>query len=148
MRDAATVQRPLSVFKVNSPFTVPLLLKCSGRHIKALFNSVKGINTQKNGSPGWFEKLPLCCFTFTTFKICTCLSSLLFLFLGGYLFSSLSSPKGFPSASDYLWQQLVCWQLSGPVWRLRSRSSPQTSQRTWGEGRWAGQRVNWLGWLH
>lgn len=41
----------------------------------------------------------------------------------------LSSPKGFPSASDYLWLQLVSRQPSGPVWRLRSLSLLQTALR-------------------
>jgi len=54
------------------------------------------------------------------------------LFSGGNLFPLLSSPKGFPSASDYLWLQLVSRQPSGLVWRLRSLFSPQTALREWG----------------
>lgn len=45
------------------------------------------------------------------------------------MFPLLSSPQGFPSASDYLWLQLVSRQPSGPVWRLRSLFSPQTALR-------------------
>lgn len=51
------------------------------------------------------------------------------LFSGGDSFPLLSSPKGFPSASDYLWLQLVSRQPSGPVWRLRSLSLLQTALR-------------------
>ncbi|KAK2908081.1 hypothetical protein Q8A73_009154 [Channa argus] len=47
----------------------------------------------------------------------------------GNLFPLLSSQKGFPSASDYLWLQLVSRQPSGPVWRLQlSLLSPDGSQ--------------------
>lgn len=74
------------------------------------------------------------------------------LFSGGNLFPLLSSPKGFPSASDYLWLQLVSRQPSGPVWRLRSLFSPQTALREgWRGGREAGEagtRVNWVGRLY
>ena len=52
------------------------------------------------------------------------------------MFPLLSSPKSFPSASDYLWLQLVTRQPSGPVWRLRLLLSPQTALR---EG-WSGGR--------
>lgn len=45
------------------------------------------------------------------------------------MFPLLSSPKSFPSASDYLWLQLVSRQPSGPMWRLRSLLLPQTALR-------------------
>lgn len=50
-------------------------------------------------------------------------------FSGGDSLRSLSSPKGFPSASDYLWLQLGRCQPSGPRWRLRSLSPLQTALR-------------------
>lgn len=56
-------------------------------------------------------------------------------------FPSLSSPKGFPSASDYLWLQLFSRQPSGPGWRLRSLSPLQTALREgWMEGRRRGEQ--------
>lgn len=62
------------------------------------------------------------------------------------MFPLLSSPKGFPSASDYLWLQLVSRQPSGPVRRLRLLFSPQTALREGGrEGSGAGTRVSWVG---
>ncbi|KAK5600796.1 hypothetical protein CRENBAI_009896 [Crenichthys baileyi] len=52
----------------------------------------------------------------------------------GNVFPRLSSPKGFPSASDYLWLELVSCQPSGPVWRLCSLLNPQ-----WDWGRKVGR---------
>ncbi|MEQ2220458.1 hypothetical protein ILYODFUR_005673 [Ilyodon furcidens] len=39
---------------------------------------------------------------------------------GGNVFPRLSSPKGFPSASDYLWLELVSCQPSGPLLAFES----------------------------
>lgn len=51
-----------------------------------------------------------------------------------------------PSASDYLWLQLVSRQPSGPVWRLRSLSSPQTALREGGrDGGEAEAKLIWVG---
>lgn len=149
MRDAATVQRPLSVFKVNSPFTVPALCSWNAASgtLRLFSTQLRVLTLKKMALLAGLKSFPSAALLSLPLR-CALALSLHFLFSGGYLFSSLSSPKGFPSASDYLWQQLVCWQPSGPVWRLRSRSSPQTSPRTWGEGRWAGKRASWLGRLY
>lgn len=80
-----------------------------------------------------------CCLSFIPLGLCA--RFFFFLFSGGNLFPLLSSPKGFPSASDYLWLQLVRSQPSGPVWRLHSLFSPQTALR---EG-WRGERKRELG---
>lgn len=102
-------------------------LKQNRGHVGALFNSFlhtqSRVLTLQNGSPSWLQQLTLSCLSFIP------LGALCFFFF--FLSSSfqeatcpppiplLSSPKGFPSASDYLWLQLVSRQPSGPVWRLR-----------------------------
>lgn len=51
-----------------------------------------------------------------------------------------------PSASDYLWLQLVSRQPSGPVWRLRLLSSPQTALREGGrDGEESEAKLIWVG---
>lgn len=119
------------------------------RHIRALCDSflhtLFRVLTLKNGSPSWFEQRTLRCLSSIPLGLCARFLFFPLLFSGGNLFPLLSSPKGFPSASDYLWLQLVSRQPSGPVWRLRSLFSPPDGTEG---GREAGTRVNWVGRLN
>lgn len=105
-------------------------------------HSVQGINTQE-----WLSQLARAAYTLTvslSFPPGFALVFFSFLrFSGGNLFPLLSSPKSFPSASDYLWLQLVSRQPSGPVWRLCSLLSPQTALRVGGRGSGGGGVVVW-----
>ena len=118
---------PLVFLKLNSPLTLPshCCLKWTERHIRALCESflhtLFRVLTLKNGSPSWFEQRALRCLSSIPLGLC---ARFFFFspssFQEATCFPLLSSPKGFPSASDYLWLQLVSRQPSGPVWRLRS----------------------------
>lgn len=116
-------------------------LKSNEKHIRALYNSflrsVQGINTRE-----WLSQLARTAYTLAVSLSFPSGFTLVFLSSfpsssGGNLFPLLSSPKGFPSASDYLWLQLVSRQPCGPVWRLCSLFSPQTAVR---EGWRGGER--------
>ena len=113
-------------------------MKWNERHIRALFNSFLHtgfrVLTLENSSPSWLSNSLNS--VSLSFPLVSCACYFLLLFSGGNLFPLLSSPKGFPSASDYLWLQLVSRQPSGPVWRLRLFFSPQTALREGWRGGW------------
>lgn len=92
--------------------------------MKVLSNQFLDINAPP---PSWLVQLALRCLCLVPPWALHLFFPLLF--SGGDSFPLLSSPKGFPSASDYLWLQLVSRQPSGPVWRLRSLSLLQTALR-------------------
>ncbi|MED6271364.1 hypothetical protein CHARACLAT_019531 [Characodon lateralis] len=93
MRDAATAQRPISL-------RLLYLLHITA-DIKQEILLYKFLHFQ----------LRLCGYFVFIFS---------FFFSGGNVFPRLSSPKGFPSASDYLWLELVSCQPSGPLLAFES----------------------------